>query len=401
MAAGGSDFVEYKCGCGQFKPLDELFWSEPCSKLVCKDPTCSICEIDSYYCPFMLENMPSQEAMQYRNKSANCFTCPDCEAMLSVIVDDSKHFFVCSYCRWDSLDINLVEDSEQMLIMSSLSKERESIHETLVNELVQYYEKRLSPVKRKPKPKKPTGPWKWHDVEAKIETRTPQHVNDPEIQDCLNTIQPGGVVQEVSDTEQTSLHVRFHHPMDQPVDSRALWPGRLLLRTKKSYRCVAAMEKGLPGIVLKPQINPMTGDSSVHRMASWFKKANLAMHYLPTVFLDQVLKTEFHLLIINPLDESIEIEFDSTCSSTDVVIPNGSFTIGAHEDPNLLESFEASKSQGETNESSIEPPNPCIVCSKQNELILRFQTDAMPKKCDIYFQVKQPFNSRIQLRLFT
>ena len=57
---------------------------------------------------------------------------------------------------------------------------------------------------------------------------------------------------------------------------------------KKSYRCKEVVAKGLPGIVLKPQLNPLAGDSSMRTNTSWWKKADLAILYIPSLHILQM-----------------------------------------------------------------------------------------------------------------
>ena len=74
----------------------------------------------------------------------------------------------------------------------------------------------------------------------------------------------------------TSLEQRLMQPAEQPVDVSLLRPRRKLLLTKRSLRCRICVDDGRPGILLKPQINPLTGDSSMLAKSSWWKKATFA-----------------------------------------------------------------------------------------------------------------------------
>ena len=98
---------------------------------------------------------------------------------------------------------------------------------------------------------------------------------------------------EIADV--TDLQQRLTQPAEQPVSERfvchracifhsdnvthyqcqcsQLYPCRKLLLTKRSLRCRACVNAARPGILLKPQINPLTGDSSMRAKSAWWKKA--------------------------------------------------------------------------------------------------------------------------------
>ena len=63
-----------------------------------------------------------------------------------------------------------------------------------------------------------------------------------------------------------------------------LLPVRKSLRPKRSRRCIECMRGGRPGLLIKPQVHSLHGDSSggVH-VGRWFKKQSLARYYLPII----------------------------------------------------------------------------------------------------------------------
>ena len=65
MTTAAPNSVSYSCECGRFYPIENLYYCHPCQKLACT--FCITQEIDSYYCPNCLENMPSAEALTYKN----------------------------------------------------------------------------------------------------------------------------------------------------------------------------------------------------------------------------------------------------------------------------------------------------------------------------------------------
>lgn len=64
-------------------------------------------DVDSYYCPHCLENMPSSEAMLCGMRCSKCWECPVCSSTLTPCIanpssKEQTYHFACSYCRWSS-----------------------------------------------------------------------------------------------------------------------------------------------------------------------------------------------------------------------------------------------------------------------------------------------------------
>ncbi|XP_078384508.1 dynactin subunit 4-like isoform X1 [Oculina patagonica] len=139
------------CSCSALSPAARLYFCRHCIKLRC--PLCVSHEVDSYYCPNCLENMPSAEAKVKKNRCANCFDCPSCGNTLSTRAtavaiqsdkggDDSKatqakkvYYLACGFCRWSSRDIGIEDKS----VASGAWQEQESPAAKRVNTLVEYY----------------------------------------------------------------------------------------------------------------------------------------------------------------------------------------------------------------------------------------------------------------------
>lgn len=88
-----------------------------------------------------------------------------------------------------------------------------------------------------------------------------------------------------SATDLTTIHQRLHNPSLQPSKIADLVPQRAGLRIKKSLRCRKCVSAGKPNIVVKSQINPLKGDSSLRtNVGSWYKKSSFAYNYVPRIF---------------------------------------------------------------------------------------------------------------------
>ena len=104
-------------------------------------------------------------------------------------------------------------------------------------------------------------------------------------------------------------------------------PSRSRLRAKRSYRCRVTFNLGLPGILLKSHINPLTGDSSMRaHSGKWFKKSSFARSFIPRLTVRSLRFQEageeksgvaelsgdawsVELKLTNPLDEDVMVSF--------------------------------------------------------------------------------------------
>ena len=155
------------------------------------------------------------------------------------------------------------------------------------------------------------GPWRWEHVEEKrIRNQTAAfHIAEHETLGALPESEQAPCPTE----ERTTLAQRLHMPMTQPMRRSDLRPQRVPLRTKRSIRCRRCLDTGAPNILIKAQINPLKGDSSVRmNVGSWFKKKSLAFDHLPRII---ALRTdeadELSLIVTNPLEYPVELTLTS------------------------------------------------------------------------------------------
>jgi hypothetical protein len=67
----------------------------------------------------------------------------------------------------------------------------------------------------------------------------------------------------------------------EPPSMDTLLPLGIPLRPRKSRRCRAEMAEGRPGILVKPKLNPLEGDSSLRTgHGQWWKKVRMLMKLL-------------------------------------------------------------------------------------------------------------------------
>ncbi|CEG40848.1 Dynactin, subunit p62 [Plasmopara halstedii] len=338
--------------------------------------------------------MPSKEASMYQNRSSRCFSCPTCATALSTAFQESnqQYFFLCAHCRWDSLELGLVDDDPDALIMMAITRERQAVHEDMYQALhshftmlsgslvdvkiagvmssnsgttfgrstsLQMLADSMKNIQREHRMKKfklqrlaEMGGWKYDQALEKEQERTEWLMQQsrehqwPELKRQLAELQALGTVWDETSPKKTREMLEI---FSQRCDMGPL------LRAKRAWRCVESIKRGTAGILVKPQISPMSGDSSLPVSSSWFKKANLATHYVPIVTFQRL---PYHtgnagcyeciLLIENPLDDAIRITFrPATFEADEGIFLNGQavlqdstpIIIGPYEDPNLADAF--------------------------------------------------------------
>eukprot|EP00919_Chromeraceae_sp_WS-2016_P008096 GHVR01019159.1.p1 GENE.GHVR01019159.1~~GHVR01019159.1.p1 ORF type:complete len:564 (-),score=93.16 GHVR01019159.1:129-1799(-) len=133
--------VEFTASDGRMLPLEELYFCDTCSKIRSRYELSE--EIDSYYCPHCLENMPSSEAMIYQNRCSKCFECPICfnTLIIAVIQEGGKCAFWCQYCRWSSRQVLAEHAKPDQLCVVQYCRERDHFARKMMSRLLAIYRK--------------------------------------------------------------------------------------------------------------------------------------------------------------------------------------------------------------------------------------------------------------------
>jgi hypothetical protein len=135
--------VQIVCDDGKCVSLTQLYYCQSCKVLKSNADVAE--EVDSFFCPHCLENMPSAEATLFLNRysraraqpflaapvpgnrrgahcprrirsCSKCFECPCCTSTLQTRVsEDGIYYLECSFCRWHSKTIDLVSDKPEAL----------------------------------------------------------------------------------------------------------------------------------------------------------------------------------------------------------------------------------------------------------------------------------------------
>lgn len=108
--------VVYDCECKKERVIEELYFCESCVCLCC--PSCSIVEIDSYFCPHCFSSYSTLAAAHEGYKCKQCVQCPLCTHVLTLVKDQKTFncYFICNHCNWKSIQTGLEEQDPEKII---------------------------------------------------------------------------------------------------------------------------------------------------------------------------------------------------------------------------------------------------------------------------------------------
>lgn len=185
----------------------------------------------------------------------------------------------------------------------------------------------------------------------------------------------------IQDIPPTTLHEQLLH-VQVPISSTSdLIPVRRPLLVKRSVRCKTTFENGSPGILLKPHVNPLMGDTSMRANAgNWFKKSSLARSFVPRISVNSChFSSPAHvvLTITNPIDEHISVHVtqgtDHDRGTHVFELPEKPFMIRAFDELADEDANWADEGDGDDGECSFDVSNdpPEIVSRKMNRVVLK------------------------------
>jgi len=343
---GVDQHVLYACQCKEFKPITKLYFCRHCTKLRCAK--CVTHEVDSFYCPNCLENMPSAEAKLKKNRCANCFDCPSCGNTLSVratavpvapsnpLEDTTQqapakkmHYLNCGFCRWTTRDISLpdqvtpsggwhdreydftkkmsalLEYNKHVTHQEKLQKERQKLTKRRTNMyLMDRYGYSISLGKKR-------GSFASSPLSASVLSRTnsspggkQKQMEAPEsytVSECIEPIPDTFYTETIQLENVLDVDQRLQEAGRQPTLASDLYPKHKSLMVRRSYRC-----KECEHNLCKPEFNP----SSIK-----FKLQLFGVQYCPLLQivkignLVQEEEAECVLSLTNPLDTIMYVTF--------------------------------------------------------------------------------------------
>lgn len=308
MSNPGTAYVLYVDHQGHPAPLSECYHataSRRLSSAVDRYPSSTITEVDSAYCPQCLSfhDAATAATLGYCPK-ATCQQCPLCTAIASVSVVDAEAFYQCGACDWTSKECNLVvavvpEDDgcfDKIELARALDdlgcrlterkREKQEPAEAYFNSLTTALEQR-SKVQHQRQSQRISkasvsaadGPEGW-SVEALEAVLQEKKTSLAFVEGASGQVEKVSLEKDdevvdssLSQVSQLSLQLQSLNYSAPPRSKQDLLPLPIPLRVRTSRRCRAELAEGRPGILLKPKLNPLEGDTSLRSgHGQWWKK---------------------------------------------------------------------------------------------------------------------------------
>lgn len=237
---------------------------------------------------------------------------------------DQKCFYACSCCDWDSKAIDLVttcadsslvetaaaELGKELLNRRSTEKQLEQFQATLkaLEAVV------LEEVRRKKQPnhifKDPDGrqPWSLEALNKSLEKKKSTDQSSKGLGEITPVVPRAGAISVMS---------LLFSPNQLPIP--------IPLRPRKSRRCLAELAEGRPGILVKPKLNPLEGDTSLRSShGQWFKKDSSAILVLPRVRVEKQHLNAMLLVVHNPTLGAVKLSFGPSTYAGEPMFENPS-----------------------------------------------------------------------------
>lgn len=262
-------------------------------------PPSTMTEIDSAYCPQTLSfHDAASAAREGYSSKASSQRCPLCFNALSMGIENSRCFYKCGSCSWNSIACGLVQEVkgtnkvELARALEDLGSALFAKREASKTAATQYAKALTNAWDQKTKPatvnKIRDGPagWSVEVLEASLENKKKLFgSNDSALQIDSTTAKSLAVeyvdlngeapIDEsiLQDVSQVALEQSAIMGFDTPKAMSDLLPLPMPYRVRESRRCRAELDEGRPGILLKPKLNPLEGDSSLRSgHGQWWKK---------------------------------------------------------------------------------------------------------------------------------
>jgi len=281
-------YTHYLCGCGKEWGIEDMYFCFQCTK-----PLCVYCvteEIDSFYCRNCMENMPTTEAMAFKNRCSRCFQCPVCFTTLQILLNNSsgqkQYHFGCQHCYWDSLTLGLSGTSLNELLMSNQTHfTKDNPLQQAVQKLQETYKVNLRNRKKVMYRHVAREIWTLEDLQKSLsskETIEPT-LHEPKQSETLDFL----LSENFEYFEKTDIDQRLTNLSTQPQEVNEATAQPLPLLTKRSKRC-----KHCRKYVVKPETLP--------NYSNPFKMENLLVYFFPKILVREIGEDFVALVFVNP-----------------------------------------------------------------------------------------------------
>ncbi|KAL7567639.1 hypothetical protein ACA910_000232 [Epithemia clementina (nom. ined.)] len=316
-------------------------------------PPSTLTEVDSAYCPQCLTAHDADSAARLGFcPKASCQRCPKCQSALSVGIEGKLCFYKCGFCSWDSRGcrlthpVNPQDDGSLSRVElaraleefgSDLKSRREASrlsldnHSKALTQAWQVRTKRAGNAKANTSRERdaPEG-WSVEALEASLGNKKKLIMSDNlglsslmemTVEHTALDSSPSPIHESLNGISQLALELQSLNDVLIKQNPRAshdeLLPLPMPFRARLSRRCRAELEEGRPGILLKPKLNPMEGDSSSRTgHGQWWKKDSSAIHVMPRIgVLKHETKEDYRVFLIkvtNPTLGPVRLRFTSS-----------------------------------------------------------------------------------------
>ena len=313
MNGEDSAYVLYVDHQGHPAPLSLSYHATASRRLasaVDRHPPSTVIEVDSAYCPQCLAFHDANTAgnIGFCPKSS-CRLCPLCRSVAAITVEATNCFYKCGLCNWTSRDCFL---STAVAVDADGSVEREEVDKAALelgdqlktrmdqsNQWAEeHYKKMLQtlevmakelvkgqitssfiPLSAAATRRGMDGPegWSVESLEQSLDARgklvaasIAETVGGQDLQ-LLSFEVEQPLKEDLDETPSASLLLQGG--ATSATSKESLLPLPVPLRPRKSRRCRAELAEGRPGILVKPKLNPLEGDSSLRTgHGQWWKK---------------------------------------------------------------------------------------------------------------------------------
>jgi len=328
-----SAYVLYVDHQGHPAPLSLSYHATASRRLtssVDRHPPSSVTEVDSAYCPQCLSFHDANTAgnIGYCPKET-CRLCPICQSVASVVVENLICFYNCGLCEWTSktcqlqtaLAASTSEDGEASLeavkeasadLLSQWkakkgerNKTAEDHFSNMAKTMVGLAKDHVKGQRSSTRPVFSTGLATKRNQDGDLKgwsirtLENSQRTRNQTAESSINQTVGGKSLQKISldtgEEDEPLYHPSFQGLSAETILSQeiggnmiestgSLLPLSIPLRPRKSRRCRAELEESRPGILVKPKLNPLEGDSSLRTgHGQWWKKDSSAIEVLPRV----------------------------------------------------------------------------------------------------------------------
>lgn len=311
MNGEDSAYVLYVDHQGHPAPLSMSYHATASRRLasaIDRHPPSTVTEVDSAYCPQCLSFHDANTAanLGYCAK-ASCRLCPLCRSVASVAVDETDCLYKCGLCDWTSRECSLyssiVVGNDGAVIKEDLDKASEELGTQWTTRTAQRnqsaeenYKQMLHTLggmaKEQVKGQRSTA--FFPALETRRTRDGPEGWSVQSLEESLvdrRKLVAASMEETVGGQNLQFVSLEAEHVLSESLQGKPaaslllqrgaaptlsmddLLPLPIPLRPRKSRRCRAELAEGRPGILVKPKLNPLEGDSSLRTgHGQWWKK---------------------------------------------------------------------------------------------------------------------------------